>query len=169
MNWTHAFKVSLIFALALVAATTTYPCQANAAIVARAIDSLDAVASAEIYAINGATSADTPDDIISEIGKRIRQTYHIEGSEIRGYSHEQSSLKIALAELRDKIGEFPGLLAEEEIAIQTWATQRDVQRVERLDLSVNYMGGTGLETIYLFIPKMPATEALAIRAFWYRE
>ncbi len=169
MNWLRTIKISSVFAFTLAAVVTASTLLANAAIQARAIDSLNDVESTEIYAIEGATSANTPEDIIAEIGKRIRQTYHIRGFDIDGYSHEPSAQQTALIELQEKTGEFPGLSKDEQSAIQTWATQRDVQRVERLDLSVNYMGGTGLETIYLFIPKMPATEVLAVRAFWYRE
>ena len=169
MSWPRAFNISSIFTFALVVVATVSALPANAAIVARAVDSLNDVESTEVYAIEGATTASTADDIIAEVGKRIRQTYHIRGFDIHGYSHEQSSMQTALTELQEKTGEFPGLSKHEQSAIQTWATKRAVERAERIDLNVNYMGGTGLETIYLFIPKMPAVEVLAIRAFWYSE
>ena len=167
MSWPRAFTISSIFAFALITTVSTLP--ADAAIVARAVDSLNDVESTEVYAIEGTTTASTAEDIIVELGKRIRQTYHIRGFDIHGYSHEQSSMQTALTELQEKTGEFPGLSKDEQSAIQTWATKHAVERVERLDLNVNYMGGTGLETIYLFIPKMPAVEVLAVRAFWYSE
>lgn len=123
----------------------------------------------EIYSLKGVTSKTTAEEVFTEVGKRIRQRYYMDRFEVDGYGGGEIDLAEAYKRLSEEKGEFPGLSKSDLLAVQDWVARNDVRNVEAASISTNFHGGTGLEDLYIFLPKMPATEVLVIRAFWYSE
>ncbi len=141
----------------------------EAAIRARSTGSLDGLEHSEVYTLVGVTGETTADEIIEEVGKRIRQNLYRQKLEVRGYSGGWVDRDEALRLLREAKGEYPGISAEDEAKITKWLAEMKVERIEAVSIETNYMGGTGLEDVYIFVPVLPATEVLVIRAYWYSE
>ena len=162
---------SIAFAIAgfSLASTTMFVETASAAVRARATDELAKIQNAEIYTLVGVTSTTTADEVVAELGKRVRQSYYRMGYQVRGYAGGWVDQAQALSALKESKGEFGGISAEGEAELLQWIADKKVDRIEAVSLETNYHGGTGLEDVYIFVPQMPATEALVIRAFWYAE
>jgi hypothetical protein len=166
-------SLSALMAFALIGftfvGTTLFVETASSAVRARATGELSAIESAEVFTLTGVTRSTTANQVVAEIGKRIRQSYHRMGYEVRGYNGGWVDQAQALAALKERKGEFAGISAEGEAELVQWMFDKKVDRIEAVSLETNYQGGTGLEDVYIFIPKMPAKEVLVIRAFWYAE
>ncbi|MBN8541291.1 MAG: hypothetical protein J0L82_12940 [Deltaproteobacteria bacterium] len=152
-----------------IAATTLYVDTASAAVRARATGELNKIENAEVFTLVGVTPSTIADEVVAEIGKRVRQSYYRMGYEVRGYNGGWVDQAQALLALKEPKGEFRGISTEGEAELLQWIADKDVDRIEAVSLETNYHGGTGLEDVYIFVPKMPATEVLVIRAFWYAE
>ncbi len=142
---------------------------AQAAVKASYLSAFDGILVADLYTLSGATAQTTGKEVADEIGKRIRQSYYKDGYRVDGYGGEQVTVLEAYKYLSEKKGEFLGLTHLESDVLKAWVEKNQVEYVEAAGVSTNYHGGTGLEDLYIFVPKMPATEVLVIRAFWYAE
>lgn len=164
-------SASMAFAIAGFSMSTTvlFVETSSGAVRARATDELSKIENAEIFTLVGVTPATTADEVIVEIGKRVRQSYYRMGYQVRGYDGGWVDQAQALAALKEPKGEFGGISGEGEAELLQWISDKKVDRIEAVSLETNYHGGTGLEDVYIFVPKMPATEVLVIRAFWYAE
>lgn len=67
-----------------IAATTLYVDTASAAVRARGTGELNKIENAEVFTLVGVTPSTIADEVIAEIGKRVRQSYYRMGYEVRG-------------------------------------------------------------------------------------
>lgn len=159
--------IALVFGL--FSSSMLFANDANAAVKSSYRGAADDIELGEIYGLTGVTSTTTAKEVFTEVGKRIRQRYYIDGYEVDGYGGEEVELSEAFKLLKEKKGEFGGLSDADLLAVQNWVAKNQVETVQAAGISTNYHGGTGLEDLYIFLPKMPASEVLVIRAFWYAE
>jgi hypothetical protein len=156
-------------AVLAISGITLFSETASSAVRARLTSELSTIENAEIYKLTGVTPTSTADEVVVEIGKRIRQSYCRMGYDVRSYEGGAVDQALTLVTLKEPKGEFRGISDAGETELLKWIADKKVDRFEAVSLETNYFGGTGLEDVYIFVPKMPATEVLVIRAFWYAE
>lgn len=142
--------------------------QAEAALRASLTQQGPDIEAAELYAISGRSSRTSATAIFAEVGKRIRQDYYRRSYEVDGYSPVTSTPQVAVQELLASKGEWGGMSADDEAALQAWIRDHRVQEAQIVGLSTNYMSGTVLEDLYYFLSETEDV-VLVIRAFWYAE
>lgn len=162
----HVFRLLGLALFSLVLATSN---AAEARVSATFQGSFDGIDIGEIYGLQGTTAQTDVEDVLTEIGKRIRQRYYIDGYEVEGYGGDLVKLEDAYTMLTEERGEFRGLSAEDIEVLKEWVAKNQVEYVQAAGITTSYYSGTGMEDLYIFVPKMPATQVLVLRAHTYAE
>lgn len=121
------------------------------------------------YTFSGETKGVKTLALAEVVGKQIRREYYQDNYEVEGFNYEEVTYKNARLDLSKKDGEFPGLSKEDLASLDRWFEDHSVAAVVRMDLTTEYMSGTGMESNYIFIPSEAYEPILVVKKFVYAE
>lgn len=125
------------------------------------------ISDAKFYRIESTTQRVTYDQVLDVVGKKIRQNVYRNGVQVDSYEVTESTLKDSIRDLRTTEGEFKAITPHEVGMIRNFVEKNDA-RVYVAEMATNYMGGGGLERIYLYVSQEKDL-VLGVQKFYYSE
>lgn len=124
---------------------------------------------ASVFQLADDTANLSPLEKAEIIGKQLRREYYKKSYQVGAYSFKEVHFETAKEALMTSEGEFKALSRNEINKLDAWFENHSVEAVIQMQLEVSYMGGTGLEDNYIFIPTESYEPVLVINRFYYAE
>ncbi len=127
------------------------------------------IKTASIFNIIGSPEKFARVESAEAVGKNIRREYYQMGYLIGDYVYTEVSMETAEKALRDATAEFKSLTRKEIDQLSLWIEDKMVDKVYKMDLEVEYMGGTAIEENYIYLPSASYDSVLVITKRIYAE
>lgn len=143
--------------------------EVNAKVTAKKVAESSIVSDSREYVFEGNTKGLKTLELAELVGKQIRREYYQQNYKVEAYDYKEVRFQVVESDLSRKDGEFPGLSKKEMNKIERWLEDHSVAAIVKMNLTSEYMSGTGMESNYIFLPVESYEPILVVRKFFYAE
>lgn len=123
----------------------------------------------DVYYYTNETKNRQDIEFAEAVGKNIRREYYQQGYSVESHSYSVVDFDDMIDMLETSEGEFRKLREDEIAEIYSWHEDKRVAKIYMMDLTTEYMSGTGIEQIFIMVPMEKYEGVLTVRRFIYAE